>query len=239
MVYYLPDSISYMDGVVKLQRLTLKDQAADLLRDQIISGQIQTGTKLVEREVAELLEISRAPARDALMQLEKEGLIVSKSDARYVIKLTERDIRELHAVRLVLERLAVELATRNTSPRNRSAQLAALKLMEDAIATKNHTAFARADAEGHTLIWEQAGNIHLKNTLHSMIGPIFMFMANSAEFYDWEETYELHRDLVECINSGDCAAAQVSIDRHLQNSCKRAVGVFTATVTERSNGTRR
>jgi DNA-binding GntR family transcriptional regulator len=111
--------------------------------------------------------------------------------------------------------------------------------MEDAIANQDRAAFARADVEGHTLIWEQADNIHLKNTLHSMIGPIFMFMANSAEFYDWEETYELHRDLVERINSGDCEAAQASIERHLQNSCKRAVGVFTATVTEYRNGDHR
>lgn len=221
---------------MKLQRLSLKDQAADILRDQIISGQIPTGTKLVEREVADLLEISRAPARDALMQLEKEGLVVSKSDARYVIELTERDIRELHAVRLVLERLAVELATRNTNPHNRTAQLATLKLMEDAITHRDRAAFARADVEGHALIWEQANNIHLKNTLHSMIGPIFMFMANAAEFYNWEETYELHRDLVECINSGDFEAAQASIERHLENSCRRAVGVFTAILAGQSNG---
>lgn len=234
MVYQLSDDIP--DGVVKLQRLNLKDQAADVLRDQIISGQIPTGSKLVEREVADLLGISRAPARDALMQLEKEGLVISKSDARYVIELTERDIRELHAVRLVLERLAVELATRNTNPRNRAAQLATLKLMAEAITNRDRAAFARADVEGHTLIWEQADNIHLKNTLHSMIGPIFMFMANSAEFYDWEETYDLHRDLVECINSGDLAAAQSSIERHLQNSCERSVGVFTAKAAGRVNG---
>ena len=93
---------------MKLLRVSLKDQAADILRDQIISGEISPGSKLVEREVAELLGISRAPARDALMQLEKEGLVVSQLDARYVIELTERDIRELHAIRLVLERLAVD-----------------------------------------------------------------------------------------------------------------------------------
>ena len=221
---------------MKLQRISLKDQAVDILRDQIISGQIATGAKLVEREVADLLGVSRAPVRDALMQLEKEGLVVSKSAARYVIELTERDIRELHAVRLILERKAVELATCNTNPRNGAAQLAALKLMEDAIITKDRAAFARADVEGHTLIWEHADNTHLKNTLHSMIGPIFMFMANSAEFYNWEETYELHRNLVQSINSGDVEAAQASIERHLENSCQRAVGVFTATRTEQSNG---
>ncbi|MBZ0304086.1 MAG: GntR family transcriptional regulator [Anaerolineae bacterium] len=223
---------------MKLQRLSLKDQAADILRERIISGQIPAGSKLVEREVADLLGISRAPARDALMQLEKEGLVVSKLDARYVIELTERDIRELHAVRLVLERLAVDLATQHTSAHNRSAQVETLHMMEDAIARRDRTAFALADVEGHTLIWEQADNLHLKNTLHSMIGPIFMFMANSAELYDWEETYDLHRNLVECINSGDRSAALASIERHMENSCERSVGVFRVRHEETENNHR-
>src|SRR5690606_25862976 len=222
MVYQVSDDI--LDGVVKLQRLSLKDQAADILRDRIISGEIPPGSKLVEREVAEQLGISRAPARDALMQLEKEGLVVSKSDARYVIELTERDIRELHAIRLVLERLAVELAAQNSNDRTRAAQSAMLKKMEEAVANRDKGAFARADVEGHTLIWEQAGNLHLKNTLHSMIGPMFMFMANSADYYDWNETLELHRDLVRCINNADREAAKASIERHLQNSCERSLG---------------
>ncbi len=211
---------------MKLQRLSLKDQAADILRDRIICGQIPTGTKLVEREVADLLGVSRAPARDALMQLEKEGLVVSKLDARYVIELTERDIRELHAVRLELERLAIDLATQNTNSAYKVAQNQTLKLMEDAIKSGDNIAFARADVKGHTLIWEQSQNAHLKNTLHSMIGPIFMFMANSAELYNWEETFELHTDLVRCINLGDCEAARASIERHMKNSCERSLGVF-------------
>ncbi|MAS38270.1 MAG: hypothetical protein CL610_30010 [Anaerolineaceae bacterium] len=221
---------------MKLQRVSLKDQAADILRDRIICGQIPTGTKLVEREVAELLGVSRAPARDALMQLEKEGLVVSKLDARYVIELTERDIRELHAVRLELERLAVDLATQNTNARYQAAQVETLKLMEASIASGDNIAFARADVEGHTLIWEQAENLHLKNTLHSMIGPIFMFMANSAEYYDWEETYNLHSDLVKCMNSGDRDAARASIERHMKNSCERSVGVFHVRGMQLENG---
>jgi DNA-binding GntR family transcriptional regulator len=224
---------------LKLLRVSLKDQAADILRDRIISGEIPPGSKLVEREVAEQLGISRAPARDALMQLEKEGLVVSKSDARYVIELTERDIRELHAIRLVLERLAVELAAQNSNDRTRAAQSAMLKKMEEAVANRDKGAFARADVEGHTLIWEQAGNLHLKNTLHSMIGPMFMFMANSADYYDWNETLELHRDLVRCINNADREAAKASIERHLQNSCERSLGLLRARAQEGKNGNHR
>ena len=213
---------------LRLDRTTLKAQTATLLRHSIISGKIQPGSKLVEREVAESFGISRAPARDALMQLEKEGLIISKPDARYVIELTERDIVELHQVRLALESLAVQLAAENTSERNRAAQLEALHQMEDALERNDDNAFALADLDGHELIWRQADNHHLEHQLHTMIGPMFMFMSNSTEYYDWQETLELHRDMVHCVNSGDQEAATESIRRHLANSRERALGSWRA-----------
>jgi DNA-binding GntR family transcriptional regulator len=211
-----------------LQQLTsdyLRTQAADLLRDHIISGKIPSGSKLVERKVAEILGISRSPAREALMRLEMEGLIVSKPDARYVVSLTEREIIELHQVRLLLERQAVEMAARNTNPRYQAQQLTVLCAMELAVEQKNQSAFARADLDGHALIWEQSENGWLQKTLHSMSGPYFLCMANAAEQYDWQVTLELHTDLVQRINAGDSAGAVVSLERHLANSCERALGV--------------
>ncbi len=227
-----PQRLSHFDQ----KRVHLKDQVTQFLRDEIVNGQISPGTKLVEREVAELFGISRAPARDALMELEKEGLIVSKPDARYVITLTERDIRELHQVRLSLEALAVDLATQLTCTENQAAQTAVLKKMEIAVADNDHAAFARSDLAGHSLVWQQANNHHLERTLRSMIGPMFMFMANAAEYYDWQETLELHRDLVQCINAGDRPAAQASIERHMANSRERAIGVLNARNKIQSNG---
>ncbi len=217
----------------KLDRATLSTQAADLLRNAIIRGEIPPGTKIVERQVAKMLDISRAPARDALMTLEKEGLVVSRPDARYVIELTEQDVNEMHQVRLVLELLAIDLAAQNTNPENRKAQIAALKLMEDATKAKDRAAFSKADLEGHAIIWKQSQNHNLEKTLQTMIGPIFMFMATATEYYDWDVTLELHQDMVRCINAGDREAAKESMKRHMENSRKRAVGIINARELER------
>jgi DNA-binding GntR family transcriptional regulator len=210
----------------KLSSVYLRNQAADLLRDLIISGKIPSGTKLVERKVAEILGISRSPAREALMRLELEGLIVSKPDARYVINLTEREVVELHQVRLILESQAVELAARNTNPAYQAEQLSLLHAMEVAVQQNDPLAFAKADLNGHALIWEQSENGWLQKTLHSMSGPYFLCMANAAEQYDWHVTLELHTDLVQNINAGDSAGAVKSLERHLSNSCERALGVL-------------
>lgn len=216
----------HLESHPMLARKSLKDQAIELLRDYIVGGSIPPGTKLVEREVADLLGISRAPVRDALMELEKEGLVVSKPSGRHVIKLTERDVRELYKVRLVLERLAAELAAQHTCPENRSALTAKLEAMRAAVAEGDRSKHVAADVEMHWLVWKQADNEHLLRMLDSMIGPVFMFVSNNADEFDWQETLGLHEDLAESVNSGDAGAAGKSIERHLDNALQRSLSIF-------------
>lgn len=210
----------------KLERNLLKDQASQLLRDYIISGQIAPGTKLVEREVADLLGISRAPARDALIELEREGLVISRTNGRHVIELSERDICELYQVRLTLEKMAVELASQKNTPENCALLAAKLQEMKDAAARGDAQTYRECDVETHRLIWRQSGNRHLLNVLNSMVGPIFMFVSWHAEKFDWNVTLELHEDLVNQINAGDAAAAVVNIERHLDNALNRSLRIL-------------
>ena len=212
----------------KLVRNSLKEQTIDRLRDDIVRARIPPGTRLVEREVAEQLAISRAPVRDALMELEREGLVETRSNGRYVIQLSEEDVRELYQVRRALETLAVKLATRNTCPENRAALLAGVRVMREAVANRYRADHVAADVQMHGLIWEQAENRHLFRMLSSMFGPILMFVSNNAEAYDWSETLALHEDLVACVNNGDEEAAVRSIERHIEQASERSLGLFTA-----------
>ncbi len=210
----------------ELRRVNLREQATKVLRDFIISGRIPPGSKIVEREVAALLGISRAPARDALMDLEKEGLIISQLDARYVIDPNEQDIEELHQVRSLLERFAVELAAHNTSEENQIALNDALTQMEDAVSKRDYAEFTKSDVQTHELIWMQSENIHLQRALHSILGPMFVCISRNAENFDWDDTLHLHRDLIECINRGDAPGALESLERHIESSLTRSLHFF-------------
>ena len=213
----------HLDNHPTLARKSLKDQAIELLRDYIVGGSIPPGTKIVEREVADLMGISRAPVRDALMELEKEGLVVTKSSGRYVIELTEKDVRELYQVRLALERLAAELAAQNTCPENCAALTAKLEAMRAAVDQGDRSKHVAADVEMHWLVWKQADSEHLLRMLSSMVGPVLMFVANNADEYDWQETLALHEDLAESVNSGEAVAAAKSIEQHLDNALQRSL----------------
>ncbi|MCC6455389.1 MAG: GntR family transcriptional regulator [Caldilineaceae bacterium] len=212
---------------LRLDRNSLKDQSTELLRSYIISGRIPPGTKLVERELADLLGVSRMPARDALMDLEREGLVVSRPNGRYVIELDARAIDQLFEMRLVLERLAVSAAAINHSPQNCAALRANLAQMAAAIARNDRDAYVRSDLEAHQLIWHQANNPYLLKMLNSIVGPIFMFISRHTNFQtDWQETEQMHQDLADAICEGDAARAVRSIEAQMQNSVQLSYRVF-------------
>jgi DNA-binding GntR family transcriptional regulator len=202
-----------------LERNSLKVQSTDLLRALIIGGQIPLGTRIVEQDLADSLSISRMPVRDALIQLEHEGLIESRTNGRYVIQLDDRDIQRLFQVRSVLERLAVERAVLHRTADNDQQLRDSLQRLEQAIAHEERDAYAKSDLEAHQLIWQQAQNPYLLKMLNSIIGPIFMFMASQTDFqYTWEKTLQMHRELTEAICDGDVDRAVCSMDAQLQYS---------------------
>ena len=212
---------------LRLDRNSLKDQSTELLRSYIISGRIPPGTKLAERELADLLGVSRMPARDALMDLEREGLVVSRPNGRYVIELHPKAIDQLFEIRLVLERLAVSAAAANHSEQNCAALRANLEQMAEAITRNDRDAFVRADLEAHQLIWNQANNPYLLKMLNSIVGPIFMFISSHPDFQtNWRETLQLHQELADAICAGDAAQAVRSIEAQMQESVDLSYRAF-------------
>ena len=190
------------------QRSSLKDQAVATLRGYIISGEIRPGTQLVERDIAELLNISRGPTREALLELENQGLVLNARNRRHVIEPSEAELANMFEVRTPLERRAAERAAENTNETNATALLARLAQMEEAVEQRDRSAFVIADLSLHQTIWQQSGNPYLEKVLNALSGPIFMAIVNgSFQGFDWNQTIELHRNLVEGINNGEVSTS--------------------------------
>jgi DNA-binding GntR family transcriptional regulator len=209
------------------KRVNLKDQVIDLLRTHIVFGRIPVGTPLVERELAAILRMSRLPIREALQELEKEGLVVATAtNRRQVITLTERDIRELYEVRLQLELLASTRAAARAPGADCAPLLAHLASMEQAFEQHDRELFPRTDISLHLAIWELADNQHLLAMLKTMSRRLFMVVSRHSALYDWTEVVELHRSIVKAIIAGDQARTRESIEFHMQNSLERTLKAF-------------
>ena len=213
---------------VKLDRTPLKDQAAEILRDHITAGRIPEGTRLTERQVSQMLGISRMPAREALMILEAEGLVERRSDGRRVIELSEERVRQLHEVRWTLERLAAELAAANTSEENRAALRARLGHLEEAIATGDPALCTKRDLAIHRTIWHQANNSYLLKLLDSLLGVIFVLAAR-VKIYAGANVDRLrsqHRELVDLVTSGDVDGAGRCVEAQLRGVLPQSLRTF-------------
>lgn len=214
--------IDSLPGGEPLQRSSLKDQAVTLLRTLIITGEIAPGTQLVERDVADRLGISRAPTREALFELESQGLVINQRGRRRVIEPTAVELAQMFDVRSPLEERAARRAAELTNATNRAQLLERLAEMRAAVSTRDRSTFVIADLQLHQTIWRQSANTYLERVLNHMSGPIFLAIVNgSFQGFDWDETYELHRALVEAINDGTIDPAGEVAARNMQNAVER------------------
>jgi DNA-binding GntR family transcriptional regulator len=220
--------LSHLEENVRLDRTLLRDQAAEILRDHITSGRIPEGTRLTELEVAQMLGISRVPAREALMVLEAEGLVERRSNGRHVVELSEEGVRDLHVVRWTLERLAAELAAANANEENSAVLRARLSALEEAIATGDPALCTKCDLAIHRTIWHQANNAYLLKVLESMLGVIFVLAAR-VKVYSRSDPHRFlsqHRELVDLVTSGDGEGAGRCVEEQLRDVLPTSVRTF-------------
>jgi DNA-binding GntR family transcriptional regulator len=112
---------------------SLRSQIYDVIRERIQRGEIGSGERLVDSEIASSLGTSRMPAREALMQLVNEGYLVSTTRGFMLPELASEDIKEIFEVRRLLEPRAAASAARNLLPKSRLALSNAVEQAEEAV----------------------------------------------------------------------------------------------------------
>lgn len=152
---------------------TLRQKSVDLLSNAILSGKIKPGERLNESELARKLHVSRAPIREALQQLQEQGLIVNvPRRGMFVVSLDEESIQKINSLRVMLEAEALRLARRNAGPKEREKLTRVIEKME-AMSGVAPSEMTRVDIDFHRMIWSFAGNEYLEKILTSLTAPLF------------------------------------------------------------------
>lgn len=206
----------------------LSERAADTLRGYISNGRIPEGTKITEREVSELLGISRAPTRDALKLLELEGLVIVRPGGRYVTTLTETDVRDLHEIRCSLETLAVDLAAQRANKGAHEMMAERMLQLRHASLSGDANDWTRCDLAVHQSIWEASGNRRLLNVLSSVLGAAFVLADRDKTHRQRDVAGDLqdHQDLVDLVVAGKVTEAVQEMRRHLDRSLEYSLETF-------------
>ncbi len=199
----------------KLVQATLRQQIVQEIRQAILSRSLLPGERLVERTLAERLGTSLTATREALIQLETEGLITKKPNATtHVTKLTLNEVEQIYAVRRVLERYAFEEAARiadgNSIKKLRELHQEALAVAR----AHDDTAYISADLKWHEAVWESTGNSCLVESLRRVIVPLFGFSAIAAhQGFNLKKDAQTHAPLLAAIVARDPVAAGIAFDR--------------------------
>lgn len=229
--------------VFALKRGNLRTHLTSHLFDAILRSELRPGERIVEGQLARELGVAQSTLREALQELEHQGL-VTKSDRRgtFVTRLTVQDLEDLYQVRLQLEPLAAELACRKMKPEHFQQLAEALERMHAAGRERAFVDLLKADLGFHQLIWKFSGNPFLEKALNVVCPPLFasyIIRLVSGDTYDFAKDYDEHTSLIEALKWGNPPAVRQAFSAitevfHLQDvENLRASGVQQRTVRGR------
>jgi DNA-binding GntR family transcriptional regulator len=212
-------------SLLRLEKTSLREQALTALRKAITSGQLAPGTHLVETELSDALQISRGTLREAMRQLQQEGLISAGARGRLAVRhLDTKEIRDIFNVRAALESLAArELAARP----GRADAVTALRSAVDDMerwAASNLEDRIEADLRFHRTMCQLSGNETLLHQWSSLEGSIRMsIMFAGVDRAIKNMNAKRHHDIVDAIESGDGDKAAAAVVDHMAGAAETLV----------------
>lgn len=207
---------------------SLYEQTYQALRTAILSGELVTGTRLIETQLAEALQVSRTPIREALRQLQQEDLVVSDEDGLRVATLSEEDAAQLYDCRIALEQLSVSAACQNASAAQLKKLVQAVDKADKILKQPKHelTKFQLLDLDYqfHRAIAESSGNLWLVSLLDQLFDKMALLRIRTMQQNpDVLEIRKEHRRICQAICDRKVEVAVSAIREHLTASKIRVV----------------
>jgi DNA-binding GntR family transcriptional regulator len=211
-------------------RVGAKDRALAYVKHQVLSGAFPGGELISEGEVADALEMSRTPVREAFLRLEVEGLLrLYPQRGALVVPVSPDEVRSVMEARLVLEQFAagkvaaLEQAQRDVVFAGMEAQWRRQRATD---VTADIDEFLDADRTFHTVLVEAAANPILGSVYDSLRDRQMRMVGESALRGPSriQTILNEHLDIAKAVRAGDADAALDAVRRHLA-STSRALGM--------------
>jgi DNA-binding GntR family transcriptional regulator len=161
--------------LARIEKKTLRQTVYDQLRESIIAAELLPGEPITLRQLAEKFEVSQMPIREALWQLEAEGVVViNQNKSMWVNKLTLKELEEITWIRIDLEKKAAEKACSLRTEADIAILKTVIKEMQGAI--DDPDLYNKRNRQLHFAIYESADSpllVSLIDQLWARVGPYF------------------------------------------------------------------
>ena len=150
------------------------------LRKAIHAGKLRPRQRIIEEDLAQELEVSRGPVREALLRLARAGLVVTTSRrGTFIRDISLAEIGVIFRMRAKLEGLCVRYMRENPAVNCSELLTRALKKLKAAATKNNEEQFFQADMELHRTIWKAANQPLLYRTLNLLMNPYIFIIARA------------------------------------------------------------
>jgi len=195
--------------------LSATEQVFDTLYKAVVHLELPPGSRVSEAEVAEQMQVSRQPVRDAFFRLANRGFLsIRPQRATLITKISQDEVLKAAFIRLALETACLKECVHNVTETDIAALRQHLVAQEGIVSARNSPAFHDADEAFHALLCDIAGQPGVWRLIQEQKGHMDRARFLSLSF-NQEAALAEHRALVEALAARDEALALVRLDSHL------------------------
>ncbi len=224
--------------IISIPRAALHEQAAHRLRQMLVENRIAPGAKLNERELAQVLQVSRTPLREAIKMLAAEGLVeLLPNRGAIAVSLSEADVLNTFEVMAGLEAMSGELAAQRIT----EAELAEIRAMHyemmGAYTRSDLSGYYSINAQIHRAINAAARNPVLTVTYNQVNARLqaLRFRSNQ-DGSKWKRAVKEHEQMVDALSARDPVAMRAVLTTHLHNKRDAVIDQLRRTSGDQPSG---
>jgi DNA-binding GntR family transcriptional regulator len=197
----------------------LTDRVADLIRKAILDGHFPPGAKLSVPELARRLGVSRTPAREALLILERDGLVSTRAGTGMEVLIGDHaGLAEVLEIREAMEGLAARLAAERLEDSDLERMAKLVEQHHDALEDHDLDKHVELDAEFHRILRKGSGNSRLATMLERIEQQMILLNRSLSDTTGFEPraTEKDHRAIVEALKARDGERAEAAMRKHVR-----------------------
>ncbi|MBX3015972.1 MAG: GntR family transcriptional regulator [Caldilineaceae bacterium] len=220
----------------RFKKLNLSEVLVAYLKEQILNGELNPGDRLVETKIAEDLEISQTPVREAIRQLSGEGIVTLVPHKGPIVRsLDMKDVYEIYSLRAGLEGMSMRFAVQWADPEEIEWLVDHYAGMERKLHDASVTSLLEDSAILHRTIVSMSKHSRLVSMYHSLSFQISLVNRILGKESTKQKEVDQHRELIVVLQSGDPAEAERVIRQHIYRSYLEFVELQTGSNKEFSH----
>ena len=215
-------------------RKSLGQHVFENLKQAIIRGEVAPGDRLVESRLADALDISRTPVREAIHKLEREGLLRRLPKGGFaVMNLSREDIEETFGIRCVLESYAARLAAQNYSEEELLPLEEKLREFQKFLDRGQLDELPRINTEFHNLFYALSRSPKLIKMINDLRDQIYRFRKILLKMDKWAEvSNQDHRKILDAIRERDVNRVERVVKQHIARGQRIVLNALEETIRD-------